>query len=158
VVSFIGFRYATRGKPDPPARPPVAKGKTRVCVTGFSMSPPTAHAHYLAHAIQQSKPDEFETWYYFDNFLWSDFAVDLTANVPFPPHLKGHGTSPFVWLESGDPKSITPIGGCNNFAEWVKASRPDLLKAKEVADLVNAKPAFSTMLHGSKFPASVGAA
>jgi hypothetical protein len=42
--------------------------------------------------------------------------------VPFPDHLKGHQTSPFVWLETSSTNGenkITPIGGGDRFREWV---------------------------------------
>jgi len=48
--------------------------------------------------------------------------------VPFPPHLKGHSSSPFVWLERpnstlvGGPNEIEPIGGRSHFAEWIEAN------------------------------------
>ena len=53
--------------------------------------------------------------------------------MPFPAHLKGHSTSPFVWIEQGAPapadksaaatatSALTPIGGRDRFAEWALA-------------------------------------
>ena len=119
-VGTICYQAAT-ATVDPPPSPPIAKGKTRICVTGYSfISPPTGHAHLLADAIARAQPDKYETWYYWSMWSWSAYMVGKFASVSFPPELKGHSTSPFVWLESGDDKRIMPIGGDENFADWAK--------------------------------------
>ena len=130
-------------RPDPPASPPIAKGKTRICVTGYTFSPPTANAHYLADKLVSLQRDKYETWYYFDNFAWGAFTLDKFASVKFPPELKGHSTSPFVWLESGDDKRITPIGGFAEFGVWAKKNCDHPI-IKEAAD---APYGFVTALH-----------
>jgi hypothetical protein len=56
--------------------------------------------------------------------------------VPFPEELKGHQTSPFVWLEtstaSGENK-ITPIGGGDRFRAWV-AENESLRNVPEIME------------------------
>lgn len=100
-------------------------GKTRICIAGFKISHHTGKAHKMAAMIAEKFPDRFESWYY---WAWSgqynDFLKETFDPVPFPPHLKGHGSSPFVWLEhsdgSGVTNTITPIGGREHFVEWIK--------------------------------------
>jgi glutathione S-transferase len=53
-------------------------------------------------------------------------------NVTFPAHLKGHATSPFVWLETGNNEISQLIGGRSDLATWAKAKFP---QDKELAEL-----------------------
>ncbi len=125
VFAFVGLQAYKRSKAisRPPAMSPVPKGKIRICVAGGTHSAPSARAHYLADAIAASDPEKYETWYYFDQYAFWPFVKEKFDPVPFPAHLKGHSTMPFVWLERQNPTSgatneITPIGGSDHFAAW----------------------------------------
>ena len=95
-AAYAGYRKFTAA-PHPPVSPPVAPGKTRICVAGFTTCPETGHAHYLANTLAKSFPDKYETWYYFDNYEYYPFVKEKFKQVEFPEELKGHNTSPFVW-------------------------------------------------------------
>ena len=111
-------------KPNPPPSPPIGAGKTRICIAGFTHSAPTSKAHYMADIIAKAFPDKFETWYYWDSgSAFYGYIIPKFDSVPFPPHLKGHSTSPFVWLERGAEKTIEPIGGAKEFSAWVKDAK-----------------------------------
>jgi hypothetical protein len=111
-----------------PKSSPVPPGKVRICVSGYTHSAPTAKAHYLANAVAKSNPSKFETWYYFDQYTYWKF-VRKFDDVPFPPELKGHCTSPFCWLERSGTNGnvIEPIGGADRLSDWV-------LKNKDITD------------------------
>ena len=69
----------------------------------------TGRARNLAALIAATHPDKYETWFYFagsDDFY--GFLKITFDSVPFPEHLKGHSSSPFVWLETG-PNTIEPL-------------------------------------------------
>ena len=130
-------------KPNPPPSRPVPSGKIRICIVGFKLCPPAGKAHELAGMIAEKLPDmyvltfippplspshsiSYETWYYWDaSGPFYAFTAEKFADVSFPEHLKGHSSSPFVWLEhpssDGSGKnSIEPIGGCDHFCEWIQ--------------------------------------
>ncbi len=151
-AAWITYKAKT-SVPKPPPTPPVAAGKTRICVTGYTMSPPTAHAHNLAALIAKKYPDQFETWYYFDNFCCFSFMQQKFDPVPFPAHLKGHSTSPFVWFETS-PNVIEPIGGNDHFSAWAKTR---FASDSEIAQYAAAAPTMSEMMHAGKNPATVPA-
>ncbi len=86
--------------------------------------------------------------YYWTGFnQYFSFIQRRFESVPFPAHLKGHSTAPFVWLErnateadktSGahvekDGRTIIPIGGCDRFVEWARANFAD---SAEIAKLL----------------------
>ena len=106
----------------PPPSSPVPKGKVRICVAGFEIASPTAKSHYLADMVARKYPDLFETWYYFDSYAFFAFTREKFESVSFPAHLKGHATSPFVWLETGASNVIEPLGGSDHFSAWVLAN------------------------------------
>ena len=109
-----------------PDSPPIPANKTRICIAAVPVSPYSGRAHNLVAKIAELYPNEYETWYHFDAFPhFSDFIVKKFEPVPFPEHLKGHGSSPFVWLENGEDKVITPIGGCNELQIWSKEKFPN---------------------------------
>jgi len=96
----------------------VLENKTRICVAGFFISNHTGRARRLAAMIARKYPKEYETWFYFDSpGCYYHFLQETFDNVPFPQHLKGHDSSPFVWFETGK-NVIEPIGGRSHFAEW----------------------------------------
>lgn len=86
----------------PPPFNPIPAGKKRICVAAFQVNSWIVAAHgarMIAAEIQRVHPDEYETWFYFtnkDNFY--SFLKEKFDPVPFPEHLKGHETSPFVWI------------------------------------------------------------
>jgi hypothetical protein len=60
-----------------------------------------------------------ETWFYFDGIsAFNDFLIKKFDSVPFPEELKGHSSSPFVWLERGADAEVTPLGGRDRFVDW----------------------------------------
>lgn len=116
-----------------PPRKPVPAGKTRICVAGFKVSPHTGRARWLAYEIARQHPDLYETWFYFDSSAEFYYFLKETFDpVPFPQHLKGHSSSPFVWIEQGLACDITPIGGREHFAKWAAEKFPE---EKEILDI-----------------------
>lgn len=128
--------------PNPPPSTPVPNGKIRICVAGYTHSGPTAKAHYLADMIAKAFPDKYETWYYFDQYAFHAFTQKKFDPVPFPAHLKGHSTSPFVWFETGSNNKIEPIGGSDHFSQWVLKTFPKNAEFVELAkqNWVSIKP------------------
>ena len=120
VASALGIAYGatTKTVPTPPLSTPVPAGKTRICISGYTHSAPTANAHYLADAIAKELPGQFESWYYWDATGYFPFVGEKFANVDFPEHLKGHATSPFVWIERGADNKVEPIGTADLFHAW----------------------------------------
>jgi len=103
-----------------PPSPPVPPGKIRLCIAGFHISPHTGRARKIASLIARKFPDQYETWYVWGSSSeYESFIIERTRDVPFPPELKGHGSSPFVYLEQGASKTTTPIGGREQLAQWV---------------------------------------
>jgi hypothetical protein len=154
VVSKKVFGFAmgnaASANPQPPASTPVPNGKTRVCVAGFRISPYTGRARYLAAELAAQYPNEFETWFYFDS--GSNFYAYIQKkfeNVPFPPHLKGHCTSPMVWLERGATNDVEPLGGCNHMVEWIKKDQR-LMANDKIAALTQSWFGWSDIFHNGK--------
>jgi len=101
-----------------PPSPPVPPGKIRLCIAGFHISPHTGRARKIASLIARKFPDQYETWYVWGSSSeYESFIIERTRDVPFPPELKGHGSSPFVYLEQGASKTTTPIGGREQLAQ-----------------------------------------
>ena len=134
-----------------PPRNPVPLGITRLCVAGFWQSFHAGRSRSIAHLIAQKFPVQYETWFYFDScYKFYDFTAATFADVTFPAHLKGHSSSPFVWIERTPGNVIEPVGGREEFAAWV------LSKAELAAD-ADIKRAASTWsifdaLHDIKRP------
>lgn len=125
-----------------PPRLPVPEGLTRVCVAGYKISPPTGHARALAALIAKKHSKQYESWFYFDNPSSYYFFLKETFDpVPFPDHLKGHATSPFVWLETQQEGKtvIEPIGGNDRFCAWALEKFPS---DQEVKTCASTKPGF----------------
>jgi len=130
---------------NPPPAPPIPDGVTRICVAGYSFSPPTGHAHELAARLADAHPDKFETWYYFSMFEYWPFAMERFAEVEFPPELKGHSTSPMVWFEKGENFDVTPIGGDKEFTTWV-ARQEEMMLNNDISWCATTRPSIWT--HG----------
>jgi hypothetical protein len=108
-----------------PARRPVPEGKRRLCVAGYKTSPYTGHARELAGLIARKYSDRFESWFYFDeSAAYFEFLKVTFDPVPFPPRLKGHDSSPFVWIETGPNTIAELIGGDKQFSEWAMKAFP----------------------------------
>jgi hypothetical protein len=127
----------------PPPSLPVPAGKVRICVAGYKVSTHTGRARKIATHLAKQHPDKFETWFYFAS--GSDYEAFLKRKfdaVPFPPHLKGHASSPFVWLETGADNQITPIGGRSHFCEWIQKEQKAVFDAesKEFKEMVTTGP------------------
>lgn len=144
---YFAYRTST-DVPHPPRSTPVPAGKVRICIAGYTMSPPTGRAHFLAGLIAKKYPDQYETWYFFDLFAWGKFTVEKFCNVPFPAHLKGHCTSPFVWFErpgSGSDNAIEPLGGYDHFSTWAKTTFKD--RDEEIVAFASQAPGFGDLNH-----------
>ena len=135
---IIGNKFRTSKLISCPSSP-VPEGRTRICVAGFHLSPPTGKAHFLADAIAKKHPNQYETWYYFDLYTFYKFTAWRFANVEFPERLKGHDTSPFVWLERGEMLTAEPLGGCDDFSDWVIAN-PALRDDDEIQTMALKQP------------------
>ena len=134
-----------------PKRNPVPAGKTRICIAGYKISHHTGRARNLAALIAATHPDKYETWFYFagsDDFY--GFLKITFDSVPFPEHLKGHSSSPFVWLETG-PNTIEPLGGREGFASWAtKACAADTA----IVQMASTVSVFDAFHNGSGAPQS----
>ncbi len=117
VVGTTIYKNMTAKLVGVPPSTPVPEGKIRICVAGGTHSAPTAKAHELAALIAKRYPTRFETWFYFDQYAYWLFIRKFDT-VPFPPHLKGHSTTPFVWFERGATNVIEPIGGSTDLSKW----------------------------------------
>lgn len=113
-----------------PQRPPVANGKTRICVAGFTLSHHTNRAGNLARTIAAQYPNEYETWFYFDSKGYRG-SRGLLKNDVFPQLneeqkvcFESHKSSPFCWLEAPDG-SLDAKGGRDRLCEWAAGKFPD---------------------------------
>ena len=127
----MGCLCAKNAQPD---RPAVAPGKTRICIAGYSMSPFTGSARVLASEVARAFPDRFESWFYWTgNGHLFEWAGQFFDKVEFPPELKGHASSPLIWLETAPqpgeesnpkifvaPNRVQFIGGMTQLAAWVQ--------------------------------------
>ena len=133
----------------PPASLPVPVGKVRICMAGLKLSHHTGRAREIAVRLAALRPDLFETWFYYDSS--SNFYSFLGAKfetVPFPPHLKGHDSSPFVWLETA-PNVVEPIGGRSHFCEWLLKNHSGIVEAAggDFSRLVSTGPSLTEAFH-----------
>lgn len=103
----------------------------------------------MAAEIAKLHPEKYESWFYFDGAdQFYAFLKEMFDPVPFPPHLKGHSSSPFVWLEHGPQNEITPIGGNDHFSKWV-SSNPDLSSSKTISELATSWVGPSDVFHNN---------
>jgi glutathione S-transferase len=116
-----------------PPRKPVPAGKTRICEAGYTASPHTGRARQIIGYICAKYPSEYESWFYFDaGDKYYAFLKEMFDKVPFPDHLKGHASSPFVWCETGQNEISQLVGGRSDLAVWAKAKFP---QDKELLEL-----------------------
>jgi hypothetical protein len=128
----------------------VPEGKIRICVAGDNICPYAGRSRDIAALIAQLHPVQYETWLYFgETKEFNAFTKVTFDSVPFPPHLKGHASSPFVWLERGSEKVITPIGGNDHFSKWV-LEQPELASNARIIKLVNSWFGFGDIFHNSR--------
>eukprot|EP00931_Biecheleriopsis_adriatica_P071106 TRINITY_DN44962_c0_g1_i1.p1 TRINITY_DN44962_c0_g1~~TRINITY_DN44962_c0_g1_i1.p1 ORF type:complete len:153 (-),score=29.13 TRINITY_DN44962_c0_g1_i1:11-469(-) len=103
-----------------PPRPPVAAGKTRICIAGYGISHHTNRAGRLARAIVDANPDKYESWFYFNTKgypeLLSKVKTELSASQQ--KEFAAHKTAPFCWLELPDGRRDAK-GGRDKLCEWV---------------------------------------
>lgn len=129
-----------------PAFPPIAPGKQRICVAGYTTSHHTGRARAVAHKLATLNPSLFETWFYFAGSSdYYKFLKEKFDPIPFPDHLKGHASSPFVWIEENGGEAgnnkITPIGGRDHFCKWLQQNHADIVAGdKELQTLVTTGP------------------
>jgi hypothetical protein len=70
-----------------------------------------------------------------------EFVIAKFDAVPFPAHLKGHCTHPFVWIETGADQKIEPIGGRDFFCEWtLKNFAASDVPNAAIVELASTKP------------------
>ena len=125
-MSFLCKPPCTHRQDAPPASPPVPVGKLRICINALFISHRAGRAHLVAHLIGKKYPDKYETWFYFtDRATFFKYILKKYEPVKFPPHLVGHGTSPFVHFETGAKCDIEPIGGLDMFRAWVLKTFPE---------------------------------
>jgi len=111
----------------------VPEGKIRLCEAGYTASPYTGRARQIIGYIAAKYPNEYESWFYFDSGdKYFAFLREMFDKVPFPDHLKGHATSPFIWCETGQNQISQLIGGRTDLATWCKAKFP---QDKELLEL-----------------------
>ena len=141
-------------KPIPPVNP-VPEGKTRICIAGFSISTYTGLAHRLAGLIGAMYGNKYETWYYWD--AQAHYYTFLKAKfdpIPFPPHLQGHDSSPFLWLERGAKNEIELVGGATEFQKWV-LKQEDLAANEDIKTVASGSWKLTDAFHtGEKTPQS----
>jgi hypothetical protein len=112
-------------------------------VAGFTISHHTGRARTIAALIAKKYPEKYESWFYFTSGeAYYAFLKDTFDSVPFPQHLKGHSSSPFVWFERGGNNEIEPIGGRDYFAEWAKKTFAEDKQVVELASDVSLMDAF----------------
>ena len=131
-----------------PLRPEVPTNKTRICIAGFSISSYTGRARRIASLIAKKYPDQYETWYYFDSGSnYYEFLRVTFDSVPFPQHLKGHSSSPFVWLENNEDNQtnkMTLLGPCSALKEWAKT---EFKNDKEIVDCCSVSFTLGDIFH-----------
>ena len=162
LLFAYGIAYSVNNaKVDAPPAPPLKPGVDRFCVAAYSCSPPSAHAHLLADKIAQKYPDKIETYYYFSLLAYFKFLEEKFGKVSFKEigceHLKGHDTSPFVWIERDKEtaekegkKPLECIGGDDKFIEFVNQHFTD----PEIIEFANKPLPMSQMYHANKAPAT----
>lgn len=162
LIFAYGIAYkVNNAKVDAPESPPLKPGVDRFCVAAYSASPPSAHAHLLADLIARKYPDKIETYYYFSMFSYFKFLEERFSKVSFAEigceHLKGHDTSPFVYIErepvsaaAEGKKPLECIGGDDKFIEFVNRHFSD----PEIIAFANKPLPMSQMLHYNKAPAT----
>jgi hypothetical protein len=134
----------------PLTRGPVPAGKTRICVSGFSISHHTSRARALASAIAEAHPEKYESWFYFDVKGYRDkptpggFLKQIKSELSKEQQdaFAAHKTSPFCWLELPDG-SKDAKGGRDFFAEWAAATFTDEVSDKEIRRLATTKPSLT---------------
>jgi hypothetical protein len=154
IAAFMVFRTLTHVVTTPKITP-VPAGKTRICVAGYTHSPPTAKARFLATLIAEEFPGKFETWFYYDG-AFSNFTTKRFANVDFPAHLKGHSTSPFVWLETGSDNVIQPLGGADFLSTWALDAKNGVSGSAKVKALATTSEVPGWLLSGKAFHTTNG--
>jgi hypothetical protein len=107
----------------PSARPKVAEGMTRICVSGFGLSHNSGSARKVADSIAKMYPDKYETWYHFDTSTFQGiFLPSIKTELSQEDQTKfaAHKSSPFCWTETADEKKA--IGGRDDLCEWALAN------------------------------------
>uniref|UniRef100_A0A7S2GKX6 Uncharacterized protein n=1 Tax=Octactis speculum TaxID=3111310 RepID=A0A7S2GKX6_9STRA len=130
----MGSSYSTPERPPPPA------GVTRICVSGWPISPPTRRADELSKVIA-SKPG-YESWSFLSMMNYKTFLremLELVKNLDEDvksqmstddknTRMDEHHSSPFCWLETlgtNNEVVITPIGGRDKLQAWALETFPD---------------------------------
>jgi hypothetical protein len=120
---------SSASSPSAPVRPPVSRGRVRLCVAGFKWSHNTGLAQKTAVAIAKAHPDAYETWFLFQtpgNFR-SFLSEHVKPQLPEEQRttFEAHRTSPFCWLEMDDG-TMDAKGGGDRFREWALETFPDV--------------------------------
>jgi len=117
-------------EPELPPRNPVPEGKTRICVSGYTISIHFKRARNVAYEIAKADPNAYETWFYGpprDKYF--EWLTNFKQTEAVPDEWKDHKTSPICWFERpGQPIEI--IGGRDKLCEWTIKNFPDSPAAK----------------------------
>lgn len=121
-----------------PPRNPVSVGKTRLCVAGFTLSHHTSRAAQLARAIVAQYPQQYESWFYFDNKGYRGEngllqQVKAEMNEKQRERFENHKSSPFCWIETADG-TIDAKGGRDRFCEWAAEKFPENAEIKALTE------------------------
>ena len=124
-----------------PPRSAVKAGKTRLCVAGFTFSHHTNRAAKLARTIVAQYPQEYESWFYFDNKGYKGGngllkQVKEQLNEDQRERFSMHKSSPLCWIESSDG-IIDCKGGRDRFCEWAAQKFPE---NDEIKSLTESQP------------------
>ena len=120
-----------------PPKQPVAAGKVRIGVSGFSISHHTGRALKLAQLIVSTYPQQYEAWYYFDTKGYkglNGFLANIKAQLSNDQQLRfsEHQSSPFCWLETD--KGLQGLGGRDRFCEWASKTFPNDSAIRKLTD------------------------
>ena len=143
---------STPSKPLP--RLAVPAGKTRLCVSGFSVSHHTGRARAIVDSIVKTYPEEYESWFYFDNSGFRPIFLESVKSQLSDEQktaFAAHKTSPFCWLEKTDEKPFA-IGGRDRLCEWAIGKFEDNDKNAPFLKLCKSGPRIKDAFFDSSTP------
>eukprot|EP01113_Clastostelium_recurvatum_P003914 TRINITY_DN1172_c0_g1_i1.p1 TRINITY_DN1172_c0_g1~~TRINITY_DN1172_c0_g1_i1.p1 ORF type:complete len:178 (+),score=29.86 TRINITY_DN1172_c0_g1_i1:35-535(+) len=121
--------------------PPAVPGKSRLCVSGFSLSTHAGRAQQIASLIARTYPNAWDSWFFFSSSAQfrgpeQGLLPRIQAAMPADHPLRAHRTSPFCWVELTEPAEgtyqmparpdchILPLGGRDRLCEYVLRTFP----------------------------------
>jgi len=107
-----------------PAKFPLKKGETRICVAGYTASPHYTRANNCAITLSQEFPDTYKFWGHGTTrdefFVW---LVGFKETLPKDSPFQKHKTSPLCWFEKDDG-TLQVVGGRDMLVAWISQSFP----------------------------------